>query len=547
MSIFRRFFVFFIILFFNLPVKGIDSVEVTKVFTKVWEEMEDFSSFNTSKLESLDVHDSLGNIDPQSVEEAMETARIAISAGSNGVDDYNIALFYYGSVRDALEDYYLSEYLSRSLEILYQQLVSGESSTYLYLKISGDILSVIGSISISIADGINIATTDSVDDDFLSLISKAKVFRSDDISTYSSFYFNDAVQNNQALSKVINGPENLFLGQLFFRVLGGLKKIFTLKPPHFKVGTLRIIADDVTSNFFLGFDNALNSKDRQVIDRREKLFRNFLEKGQFQFPKYEESILRLIDKQLKSVFGFLAENSPFVISEVSKIKNTPMAHKSSKKKKGPKKGKKKKKTRAKPKKPIGKKKQNQESVVLYDVDENPTSPLEECLPQDLDLDHETDVETIKDEQDVIEFDFMEWYAQEILSRLVPIHENNEVQAIEPHMDIDLFPQFDFDDSADAFYKAVMGGAERPVGISDFEAFLNAVSGGYTKEKKVGSAVGYWLPNLSETRKRNPYLKFTVHLPHNGSATFPQKTLKVFLKRAFNTCNISKGIPELALQ
>jgi len=142
---------------------------------------------------------------------------------------------------------------------------------------------------------------------------------------------------------------------------------------------------------------------------------------------------------------------------------------------------------------------------------------------------------------------MEWYAQEILSRLVPINENNEPQQIEPYMDMEVFPQFDFDVNADAFYKSVMGGVERPVVISDFEAFLSAVSGGYDKEKKAGSAVGYWLPNLSETRKRNPYLKFTVHLPHNGSATFPKKTLKVFLKRAFNTCNISKGIPELAPQ
>ena|GEM_PF-4511648 len=400
-------FVFSIVLFFNLPVKGTDSFGVTKAFSTIWEEIEELRSFNASKLESLDVHDSLGKVDPQSVEDAMDTARISIKAGNNGIDEYNIALFYYCSVRDTLEDYYLSEYLSSSMEILYQQLVLGAPSIDLYSQISGDILSVINSISTSIVDGINTVTTDSnsngLNDDLLRLISEAEIFAEKDLYTYSSFYFDETVANNPALSKVVGGAENVFLGRLFFRVLASLEKIFTKKASLPEVETITAIRDEVTSNFFRGFENAYNS---HLIDRKQKTFSNFLKKGQFRFSNYEADILKLIDRRLKDVFGDLAENSPFVVSEVNKTKKTPIAHKSSKKKKkkGPKKGKKKKGASAKPKKPIGKKKQDQESLVSYGADANLSSPLEESLPQDLELDEETKIETIEDETDVIEFD-----------------------------------------------------------------------------------------------------------------------------------------------
>ncbi|HBN23283.1 MAG TPA: hypothetical protein DD412_08625 [Holosporales bacterium] len=376
------------------------------------------------------------------------------------------------------------------------------------------------------------------------------------------------------LSGRADGESNLFCSKLLSKVMGFLEVVFpTPKTRRASSSSLAsyslpaLLGDSRAkknplfdfARLYIASYGALASISRTEQQKpvlHNKLIKRFLNTGKFKFLEMESDIQVSIQGFLKGRYGDLVTMK---IPSKPKIEKTHIAKKKTKtrrKGKGKGKAKNRRKTGYKPK-PEERTSQKEDTAaqetpqdVSLDVVETAEGAAAIVIERE-EADATIEDKVISDvapevEVEAYEFNFNEWYKDEILSRIRPAYasdeEEDEEGAAEKSIGISAaLPKFVFNAKARAFYQAVMGSAERPVSKSDFEAFLRAVGGGYGAESKSGSAVGYWLPNLSGTRERNPYLKFMVHLPHSGSEAFPLKTLKYFLKRAFMTCAIDKGV------
>ena len=387
------------------------------------------------------------------------------------------------------------------------------------------------------------------------------VLLSGDVSSYSNFFQGLSDKEEALLSEVYEGENNLFCSKLFVRILTLLESVFPT-PESQRPASLNYKLGVLESPLFLSSAEYINSHApcssivQSTQNKNRKLFlQAFLERGKFKFSEMEENIGKFIHEFLVENYGDLVS---IEIPSKSEAKKPHMkAETQSKgKKKARRKAKKKnsqKRVRSLHRVSIGSASAAGESIIK-NSDIMPLVVIDaESIEKGLVAGEGSKVEetniaaAFEGDEALSEFDFDEWYSAEVVSHIIPASIRNEEDAALPSVEFsaatvgNTLPEFDFGEQARAFYKAVIGGGTRPVSKSDFDFFLKAVNGRYDSKPKPGSAVGYWLPNLSDTRARNPYLKFTVHLPHSGSEKFPLKTLKYFLQRAFITCCLSKGV------
>lgn len=550
-----------------------DYVSRLKMFTQVWEELENYRTWTAARLESLDVNDQWGRVSEERISEvksevpssALKTTRMAMK----GRDAY--AFCYFAQVQDRLLDYYVSEAIVESTEILFQHSQKGEITEALASRVKGDILGVINASLITFihAAKIKMALGCQEDPAFLTLLTKIGAFVYGDSSAYPAFFQELSEEEEKLLSESEEGENNLFCGKLLSKIMVLLESAFPTPEvsgassssvalvPHLLQALLR--AGDVQESSLFSFARSyfdtygvLSSVSRSEGNPKlhNKFLKRFLEMGKFKFSEMEGDIRT-------SIRGFLDERYGGLVTlktpEKPKAPKKSVAAKKTSRTKSKGKGKGKGKSKhQKQKTPAQELSKEPSQGILESADSSPVAIIdsgegdvsEEKNLAEFVAETEGDVDEMEDVAEAYVFDFNEWYQTEVTSRILPADASDEDEdgpGAKVLASSDALPRFVFNDKARAFYQAVMGSPERPVFKRDFDALLRDVGGGYGRESKSGSAVTYWLPNLSDTRVRNPYLRFTVHVPHNGSDAFPFKTLKYFLQRAFVRCEIYKGL------
>lgn len=514
-----------------------DYVSRLKMFTQVWEELENYRTWTAARLESLDVNDQWGRVSEERISEvksevpssALKTTRMAMK----GRDAY--AFCYFAQVQDRLLDYYVSEVIVESTEILFQHSQKGEITEALASRVKGDILGVINASLITFihAAKIKMALGCQEDPAFLTLLTKIGAFISGDSSDYPDFFQELSEEEEKLLSESEEGENNLFCGKLLSKIMVLLESAFPTPKvssassssvalvPHLLQALLR--AGDVQESSLFSFARSyfdtygvLSSISRSEGNPKlhNKFLKRFLEMGKFKFSEMEGDIRT-------SIRGFLDERYGGLVTlktpEKPKAQKKSVAAKKTSRTKSKGKGKGKSKHQ-KQKTPAQELSKEPSQGILESADSSPVAIIdsgegdvsEEKNLAEFVAETEGDVDEMEDVAEAYVFDFNEWYQTEVTSRILPADASDED-----------------------------GPGAKVLASSD--ALLRDVGGGYGRESKSGSAVTYWLPNLSHTRVRNPYLRFTVHVPHNGSDTFPFKTLKYFLQRAFVRCEIYKGL------
>jgi len=530
-----------------------------KVLTKVWEELEEYRAWTAAHLEYLDVHTRQGEIDPVRVSE------IKTDIPQSAVDfyrDFNCPSylpFYFFQVQDRFTDYCFSEGLYASMELLFEHR-NEEISAELVGRVKQDITAVLRGAIRSFYNCCNLKSEDREfeNSDLGSLVKRMfDVLSSGDVSSYPNVFHGLSDKEEALLSELYEGENNLFCSKLFVNIIVLLESVFPTPKGQRSAYEWSALESLLFSHArtYIRSHKMFNIHTNISEKYRNLMFSNFLERGKFKFSEMEGNIGTFIHEFLLESYGDLVS-----IENPSKpeVKNLKMKAENQSK------GKKKARRKAK------KKNSQKRGRSLHRVSIESASAAGEPIIKNSDImplvviDAETIEKVVVAEEGskveetnvaaafegdeaLSEFHFDEWYFEEVVSRIIPAYIRNEEDAALPSVEFsaatvgNTLPKFNFGEKAEAFYKAVIGAGTRPVSKTDFDSFLKAVNGKYDSKPKPGSAVGYWLPNLSDTRARNPYLRFTVHIPHSGSEEFPLKTLKYFLRNAFRTCCLSKGV------
>ncbi|HBN23284.1 MAG TPA: hypothetical protein DD412_08630 [Holosporales bacterium] len=160
MSFFYRFLIIscFFINFSNASKMEGDYTAGVKAFTQVWEELENYRSWTAARLESLDVNNQWGRVSEERVTDVKsEVPKFSIEVARKVMKNRDpYAYSYCGQVQDRLIDYYISEGLVESMEILFQHSRRREVAEELASRIKNDILGVLDASLVSFVDGANI-------------------------------------------------------------------------------------------------------------------------------------------------------------------------------------------------------------------------------------------------------------------------------------------------------------------------------------------------------------------------------------------------------